>query len=103
MKTYQLDTYIVLRHALVSDIWLPELLAVLVGGELAGNDVVERVQPKLMESRTHAGVVDEANSPCLSSITVKKPGVRGWFERSRMERMWTVLREPSVCPCGGER
>ncbi len=74
MKSYQFNTYLVLRHGLVSNIWPQELLAVLVGGELARDYGVERVQPKLMESRTHSGVGDKAYSP--SSVTFKKLRVR---------------------------
>ena len=59
-NSYQLDTYSVLRHILVSKIWRQELRPVLAGGKATRDDVVERVQPKLVESRTHGvGVVDE--------------------------------------------
>ena len=80
-NSYQLDTYSVLRHILFSKIWCRKLPAIVLGGKTTRDDVVERVQPKLVESRTHAGVVDEADSPCLPSFAVNKPRVRGWLER----------------------
>ena len=104
-NSYQLDTYSVLRHILVSKIWRQELRPVLAGGKATRDDVVERVQPKLVESRTHAGVVDETNSPGLSSFWLDEPRVLGWLEGCRIEGMGLVLREPSlsVSSCRGRR
>ena len=90
-NSYQLNAYIVLRHILVSNIWCQEPLAILVGGKTTGDDVVERVQPKLVESRsTHStGVVNEL---VLRAFLVSRSINRG-FEYCLRGVEWNGYRE----------
>ena len=77
MRSYQFDTDIVFQHLVVSHLGLQESFAIRIGREVSGNYGVERVQPRLVESRTHAGVVDEAEPTTLSRDRVNMPYARG--------------------------